>query len=154
MKPGKEITIDQSQLIVKEKPADFACSTNTELEVANAFRRRALALHFGNSRNLLVSTSMYSLESFTPQLKDPAVVPSARRCTTCVLLCSYMRKSGFHDSFCKMGSYTMSWYWSDPATHPHLRNLLNYFQKIRQLLGLVCRRLCGLRLLQTSSCLT
>ena len=41
-KPGKEITIDQSQLIVKEKPADFS-STNTELEVANAFRRRALA---------------------------------------------------------------------------------------------------------------
>jgi len=30
-------------LIVKEKPADFTCSTNTELEVANAFRRRALA---------------------------------------------------------------------------------------------------------------
>ena len=44
-------------------------------------------LHFRNSRNLLVSTSMYSLESFTPQLKDPAVVPSASRCTTCVLLC-------------------------------------------------------------------
>ena len=42
-KLGKEITIDQSQLIVKEKPADFTCSTNTELEVANAFRRRALA---------------------------------------------------------------------------------------------------------------
>ena len=42
-KPGKEIAIDQSQLIVKEKPADFTCSTNTELEVANAFRRRALA---------------------------------------------------------------------------------------------------------------
>ena len=42
-KPGKEITIDQAQLIVKEKPADFTCSTNTELEVANAFRRRALA---------------------------------------------------------------------------------------------------------------
>ena len=42
-KPGKEITIDQSQLILKEKPADFTCSTNTELEVANALRRRALA---------------------------------------------------------------------------------------------------------------
>ena len=72
-------------------------------------------LHLRNSRNLLVSTSMYSLESFTPQLKDPAVVPSANRCTTCVLLCLYMRKSGFHDSFCKMGSYTVSGYWSDPS---------------------------------------
>ena len=72
-------------------------------------------LHFRNSRNLLVSTSMYSLESFTPQLKDPPVVLSASRCTTCVLLCLYMRKSGFYDSFCKMGSYTMSWYWSDPS---------------------------------------
>ena len=71
-------------------------------------------LHFRNSRKLLASTSMYSLESFTPQLKDPAVVPSANRCTTCVLLCLYMRKSGFHASFCKMGSYTMCWYWSDP----------------------------------------
>ena len=54
-------------------------------------------------------------DSFTPQLKDPAVVPSANRCTTCVLLCLHMRKSGFHDSFCKMGSYTTSWYWSDPS---------------------------------------
>ena len=48
-------------------------------------------LHFRNSRNLLVSTSMYSLESFTPQLKDPAVVPSAKQvydlCPFCVYTC-------------------------------------------------------------------
>lgn len=42
-KPCKEITIAQSQFIVKEKLADFTCSTHTELVVANALRRRALA---------------------------------------------------------------------------------------------------------------
>ena len=42
-KPSKEITIDQSQLIVKEKQAEPTCSTITELEVSNAFKRRALA---------------------------------------------------------------------------------------------------------------
>ena len=42
-KPSKEITIDQSQLIVKEKQAELTCSTITELEVSNAFKRRALA---------------------------------------------------------------------------------------------------------------
>ena len=42
-KPSKEITIDQSQLIVKEKQSELTCSTITELEVSNAFKRRALA---------------------------------------------------------------------------------------------------------------
>ncbi len=42
-KPNKEITIDQSQLIVKEKQAELTCPTITELEVSNAFKRRALA---------------------------------------------------------------------------------------------------------------
>ena len=42
-KPSKEITIDQSQLIVKEKQAELTCSTITELDVSNAFKRRALA---------------------------------------------------------------------------------------------------------------
>ena len=41
--PAKEITIDQSQLIVKEKQAELTCSTIAELEVSNAFKRRALA---------------------------------------------------------------------------------------------------------------
>eukprot|EP00435_Cladocopium_sp_Y103_P007410 s3328_g2.t1 len=42
-KPGKELAIDASSLVVKEKPADLVCATNTELEVVNALRRRALA---------------------------------------------------------------------------------------------------------------
>ena len=42
-KPGKELSIDASSLVVKDKPADLTCSTNTELEVVNALRRRALA---------------------------------------------------------------------------------------------------------------
>eukprot|EP00435_Cladocopium_sp_Y103_P059530 s575_g21.t1 len=42
-KPGKELAIDASSLIVKDKASDITCSTATELEVVNALRRRALA---------------------------------------------------------------------------------------------------------------
>ena len=42
-KPGREISIDQSQLVVKEKQPDLTCPTVTELEVSNALKRRALA---------------------------------------------------------------------------------------------------------------
>ena len=42
-KPSKEISIDQSQLVVKDKEADLTCPTVTELEVSNALKRRALA---------------------------------------------------------------------------------------------------------------
>ena len=42
-KPSKEISIDQSQLVVKEKQSDLTCPTVTELEVSNALKRRALA---------------------------------------------------------------------------------------------------------------
>ena len=42
-KPNKELAIDASQLVVKEKTAELTCSTATELEVVNALRRRALA---------------------------------------------------------------------------------------------------------------
>ena len=59
-KPGKEITIDQSQLIVKEKPADFTCSTNTELEVANALRRRALAFDLVGICSYNIMTSYHA----------------------------------------------------------------------------------------------
>ena len=48
-KPSKEITIAQSQLIVKEKQAELTCSTITELEVSNAFKRRALAFDLGGA---------------------------------------------------------------------------------------------------------
>ena len=42
-KPSKEISIDQSQLVIKDKQPELTCQTVTELEIANAFRRRALA---------------------------------------------------------------------------------------------------------------
>jgi len=42
-KPGREISIDQSSLVVKDKQQKLLCSTTTELETVNAFRRRALA---------------------------------------------------------------------------------------------------------------
>ena len=42
-KPSKEISIDQAHLVVKDKQQDLTCPTVTELEVSNAFKRRALA---------------------------------------------------------------------------------------------------------------
>ena len=42
-KPNKELAIEASQLVVREKNAELTCSTATELEVVNALRRRALA---------------------------------------------------------------------------------------------------------------
>ena len=42
-KPSKEISIDRSQLIIKDKQSDLTCPTVTELEVCNALKRRALA---------------------------------------------------------------------------------------------------------------
>ena len=42
-KPSEEISIVQSQLVVKEKQSDLTCPTVTELEVSNALKRRALA---------------------------------------------------------------------------------------------------------------
>ena len=42
-KPSKEISIDQSQLVIKDKQPELTCPTVTELDIANAFRRRALA---------------------------------------------------------------------------------------------------------------
>ena len=42
-KPPKEIILDNTLLSVKEKSLDMTCSTRTELELFQAFRRRALA---------------------------------------------------------------------------------------------------------------
>ena len=42
-KPSKEISVDQSQLVVKDKQSDLTCPTVTELEVFNVLKRRALA---------------------------------------------------------------------------------------------------------------
>ena len=45
-KAPKEITIDQSALIVRDKHMELTCATTTELEATNALRRRALAFDF------------------------------------------------------------------------------------------------------------
>ena len=42
-KPGREISIDQSALVVKDRQQELLCNTTTELETVNALRRRALA---------------------------------------------------------------------------------------------------------------
>lgn len=42
-KPAKQLSLDQDSLTVKEKPLDMVCNTRTELELVQAFRRRALA---------------------------------------------------------------------------------------------------------------
>ena len=42
-KPGREISIDQSALVIRDRQQELLCSTTTELETVNAFRRRALA---------------------------------------------------------------------------------------------------------------
>ena len=42
-KPPKQLALDNESLTVKENPVDHTCSTRTELELVQAFRRRALA---------------------------------------------------------------------------------------------------------------
>ena len=42
-KPLKQLSLDNDSLTVKEKPLDHTCATRTELELVQAFRRRALA---------------------------------------------------------------------------------------------------------------
>eukprot|EP00435_Cladocopium_sp_Y103_P018197 s4173_g4.t1 len=43
-KPGKELAIDASSLVVKEKPADLVCATNTELEAFMLMSERLTTL--------------------------------------------------------------------------------------------------------------
>ena len=42
-KPPKQLALDNESLTVKEHPVDHTCSTRTELELVQAFRRSALA---------------------------------------------------------------------------------------------------------------
>ena len=42
-RPMKQLALDQDSLTVREKLIDMTCSTRTELELVQAFRRRALA---------------------------------------------------------------------------------------------------------------
>eukprot|EP00435_Cladocopium_sp_Y103_P063964 s1087_g25.t1 len=41
-RPSKELVLDHNSLTVKDKQGDFSCSTKSELELFQAFRRRAL----------------------------------------------------------------------------------------------------------------
>lgn len=47
--PSKDISIDESQLVVKDKHPELTCPTVTELEIANAFKRRALAFYLAGA---------------------------------------------------------------------------------------------------------
>lgn len=42
-KPPKQLALDNESLTVKEHPIDYVCPTRSELELVQAFRRRALA---------------------------------------------------------------------------------------------------------------
>ncbi len=67
--PSKEISIDQSQLIIKDKQSDLTCSTVTELGVSNALKRRALAFD-------LVGVCTYdSMASYHADLLDHLHTP-------------------------------------------------------------------------------
>ena len=61
-KPSKEISIDQSALIVKDKQQELLCSTSTELETVNAFRRRALAF------DLVKACGFHSMNTYHSEL--------------------------------------------------------------------------------------
>ena len=69
-KPNKELTLDQSQVIVKDKQLELTCNTTTELELVNALRRRALAFD-------LVKLCPYdSMNSYHSELIEHLTNPS------------------------------------------------------------------------------
>ena len=68
-KPSKEISIDQSQLVIKDKQPELTCPTVTELEIANAFRRRALAFD-------LAGASAYIMAAYHADLMDHLHLPA------------------------------------------------------------------------------
>ena len=63
-KNAKEITIDQSALVVKDKANEITCSTSTELETMNAMKRRALAF------DLVRACSYHVMNTFHAELFD------------------------------------------------------------------------------------
>lgn len=63
-KATKEISIDQSALIVREKAQDITCTTSTELETTNAMRRRALAF------DLVQACNYHSMNAYHAELFD------------------------------------------------------------------------------------
>ena len=69
-KPSKEISIDQSQLLVKDKQSDLTCPTVTELEVSNALKRRALAFDLQQVLRADRAAFMYLSERMTSLKRD------------------------------------------------------------------------------------
>ena len=63
-KSAKEIAIDQTSLIVKDKTQDLSCATTTELDTTNAMRRRALAF------DLVKACSYHTMNSYHAELFD------------------------------------------------------------------------------------
>ena len=61
-KPNREISIDQSSLIVKDKQQESLCSTSTELEVMNSLRRCALAF------DLVKACGYHTMNTFHAEL--------------------------------------------------------------------------------------
>ena len=59
-KPSKEISIDQSQLVIKDKQPELTCPTVTELEIANAFKRRALAFDLAGASTYNTMTAYHA----------------------------------------------------------------------------------------------
>ena len=85
-KPSKGISIDQSQLVVKDKQPELTCPTVTELEIANAFKRRALAgytpvsvhqiLRADRAAFLFMSEKMNTLKRSARALRLDVLLPS------------------------------------------------------------------------------
>ena len=59
-KAAREISIDQSSLIVRDKAQDLNCSTATELDTTNAMRRRALAFDLVKACNYHIMNSYHA----------------------------------------------------------------------------------------------
>jgi len=63
-KSAKEVTIDQSALVIKDKAQDILCSTTTELETVNAMKRRSLAF------DIAQVCSFHSINAYCADLFD------------------------------------------------------------------------------------
>jgi len=63
-KATKEVSIDQSALVIKDRAQELLCPTATELETVNAMKRRALAF------DVVQACSFHSMNSYHADLFD------------------------------------------------------------------------------------
>ena len=63
-KSPKEVSIDQSALVIRDKVQELLCATTTELETVNAMRRRALAF------DIAQVSSFHALNAYHADLFD------------------------------------------------------------------------------------